>query len=663
MRENWRPFTLPWNDSPIDISFVFERERPAGKHGFLTAKGGRFVFQDGTVARFWGTCFNSGANFPPHDYSEMVAERLAKFGVNMVRTHQMDANWATPNIFEFNRAKSPKDTRTFDPESMDRLDYLFYCLREQGIYIYLDINTYRKFLPGDGVEAVDQLPWGHNPYCYFDPKLIALQKEFARDLWCHINPYTRAAYKDDPAIALSEIQNESDLLYHGFALNLEPYRTRLDTLYRVWADQHGIRVGPEKVDFGEKTEDVARFIVELESGFNRDLVAFLRDIGVRIPITGNNMSSSVGELAANLVCDYTDSHCYWNFPRWEFPDGTDIRPMVGEVRNTFITLSQMRALHKPFFVSEWDHAWPAPYRAESPLAYAAVGALQGWSGFAIHTYRYGTHHPSDRMGATTINGVLYRRHFDTYNDPAKFGLFQHAALLFRRGDVCESETTVAIEFKEDTPNWRTKRAQQIPALVLTTEKHRVGLALPGAPCEANSVVGPGEQLVDEDAGEVVSDTGEVGRSWRQRYGWIDSPRTKAAYGFLGALGEIELNGLSLRVKTEFATIAISSLTDDPICDARCLLLTAVGQADNAGASYDDEGRRQLDAGHAPVLIEPIEAHIELTSSHPNLKVWVIADNKEAVTRLPTEYRDGVLSFDIGPQPTYNPSTIYYLIRI
>jgi len=57
------------------------------------------VFEDGVEAKFWGTCFNSAANFPPHDYSEKVARRLAKFGINIVRTHQLDAEWSTPNIF------------------------------------------------------------------------------------------------------------------------------------------------------------------------------------------------------------------------------------------------------------------------------------------------------------------------------------------------------------------------------------------------------------------------------------------------------------------------------------------------------------------------------------------------------------------------------------
>ncbi len=179
MEKNFRPFTLHWNDQvPIDISFVFEHEKPAGKHGFLTVQGEQLVFADGAPGRFWGTNFNSGANFPEHAYAEMVARRLAKFGVNIVRTHQMDAEWATPNIFQFNRLRPKDHTRSLDPESLDRLDYLFYCLKQQGIYIYLDLLTYRQFKPGDGVDAVASLPQAAKPYHYFDPRLIELQKEF-----------------------------------------------------------------------------------------------------------------------------------------------------------------------------------------------------------------------------------------------------------------------------------------------------------------------------------------------------------------------------------------------------------------------------------------------------------------------------------------------------
>lgn len=29
------PYTLPWDDMPIDLSFIYEKEKPAGKHGLI----------------------------------------------------------------------------------------------------------------------------------------------------------------------------------------------------------------------------------------------------------------------------------------------------------------------------------------------------------------------------------------------------------------------------------------------------------------------------------------------------------------------------------------------------------------------------------------------------------------------------------------------------
>ncbi len=658
----WASFVLAWDDRvPVDVSFVFEHERPAGKHGFLTVDGDRFAFEDGTEGRFWGTNFNSGANFPDHDYSEMVARRLAKFGLNMMRTHQMDAEWSTPNIFEWNRAQPKDHTRTFAPESIERLDYLIHCLKQEGIYIYLDMLTYRQFRPGDGVDAVDELGQAAKPYTYFDPRLIALQKEFARDLWTHINPYTGLAYKDDPAIALTEIKNESDLFTHTPVL--EPYRSRLEAMYRAWAGEHDLQVHQGDVDFAQPDQQIARFLTDVMRDFYADMIAYLREIGVRIPIAGTNWSRTLGVTAAQQSTDFNDSHAYWDYP-WSDPPGT-VRstPMVGAKRNTFADIALMRVLDRPFFVSEWDQAYPHVWRAESPLAYAATAALQGWGGATIHTYRYSTWEPEDKLGGggSTINGIVYRNFFDAFNDPAKFGLFQHAALLLRRGDVAKAKETVAIKIPDAMPDWLLKTAGDINAL-RQVERHRVGLSLPGEPTSADETVAP-DDTSGLDSGEIVSDTGELGRDPGRRVGWIDTARTKAAYGFLGEAEPIELHGLRLDVETAFATIALSSLTDAPIVSSDSLLLTAVGRCQNSDAVFSEDGGRWLEAGRAPTLIEPIQARIDLETERPNLKVWLISDKGEAVKPLATTYEDGVLSFNIGPQPAWTVSTIYYLIRI
>jgi len=176
MERHYVPYPLYWDDAPIDLSFIFENEKPAGKHGFLKVKGDKLVFEDGTRGRFYGVNFNSALNFPDHEFARITAKRLAKFGLNLVRFHQMDADWCVPNIFYFTRGKRKDNTRSLDPESMDRFDYLVYCLKEQGIYMYLDCLTYRRFRDGDGVKYPEELGFAAKPYCMYDQRMIELQR-------------------------------------------------------------------------------------------------------------------------------------------------------------------------------------------------------------------------------------------------------------------------------------------------------------------------------------------------------------------------------------------------------------------------------------------------------------------------------------------------------
>lgn len=639
---------LPWDDAPVDLSFLYESEKPAGKHGFLMVKGDKFVFKDGTEAKFWGTCFNSGANFPPHEYGEKIAQRLAKFGVNMVRTHQLDAEWSTPNIFQFTKGEAKDNTLDFDPKSLDRLDYLIYCLKQQGIYIYLDQLTYRKFKLSDGVDSFNELGEAGKPYSNFDPKLIKLQKKYSYDLWTHINPYTGLAYKDDPAIALMELANENDLFTQQ--VTLEPYRSRLEEQYRTWAKENNVQVGDEKIDFTNFTEPILRFLHNVQQNYYKEMIRYLRSIGVKVPITGTNWSRGLTLLSSLLVTDYTDSHSYYGW-------GNN-RSMVSEKDNVFATLSFNRVLDRPFFVSEWDQPWPNEWRAESPLIMAAVAAFQGWSGLTIHTYRYRTSVPVDHLGGVVLGGGTHRILFDTFNDPAKFGLFYHAALLFRRGDVEVAKKSLAIQIPKERAFSPKQGPEQIPALLLAAEKHKIGMELPEQMHNADMITSPDKSIVDKSENQVISDTAQLYRNWQKRIGWIDTLCTKAAYGFLGEMKEISMNGLKLKVKTPFATIAISSLTNEPINKSSNLLLTAVGRADNTGAKYNPEHTQQIDVGHGPILIEVIEAVIEITTRQANFRVWSVNPEGFFTGTIPTEYKDGVFKFEIGKM---YPS-MYYLIQ-
>ena len=653
----WEPFVLPWEDAPLDLSFLYEDEKPAGRHGFLERKGAGLVFEDGTGARFWGTCFNSAANFPSHEQSEKVARHLAKFGVNMMRCHQMDGEWSTPNIFQFTRGRRRNDSRSLDPESLDRFDCLVHCLKKQGVYIYMDNLTYRRFKPGDGVAAVDELGPGAKPYACFDPRLVELQKEFCSQLWTHVNPYTGLAYKDEPSVALTDIVNENNVF--SFPIVLEPYRTRLEERYRVWAAEHGVKLADAKVDFAVRGEALTRFLIHVQERYYAEMYGHLREIGVKIPITGGNWygRSRFEGVRALEATDYMDHHTYWDM--W-----SDTRAANAAADSVMLSrkehewaaqCSRARLLDRPFFVSEWDQVWPNEWRAESPLALAVLAAHQEWSGATIHTYRYRNSDPKDKMGGVVMYGVGYRVNFDTFNDPAKFGLFYHAALLFRKGHVAPARRTAGLQLTE--ADILAPARAEAPALAALSERHRAGVVLPGQNVSADHTLKPADPAPAEQQ-KIESDTGELCRDLPRRIAWIDAPRTKAAYGFLGQAGEIVLNGLKLRVKTPFAVIALSSLEDEPLERSANILLTAVGRADNSGARYNEDHTERYEIGGAPVIVEVIEAEIEMKTSQPHLRVFAIDPEGLIRDHAAATVENGTATFSVGGK---YPS-MYYLIQ-
>lgn len=639
------PFPFYHDDVPVDISFVFEKEKPAGKHGFLKCVGEKFAFEDETEIRFWGTNFNGGANFPDHTYSETVSKRLSKIGINLVRLHQLDAEWDTPNIFKFTKGPRCSDTRHLDPESMDRLDYLVYCLKNNGIYVYIDIFTYRKFKSGDGVDNVEQLADAAKPYSGFNRRLIDLQKELAFELWNHYNPYTRKCYKDDPVFVLCEIVNESD--FFSRKIEIEPYMSEFRSLYGRWLNEHRLNDDSLTCDLNDNNNgNLVDFKIEITESYYRELYDYMRSIGVKIPITGTNWSSNAAVVRSNSKMDFMDNHYYYYDWHWGEKVKQCMNRTLSESEDTGMSmLASMRLSGKPFYVSEWDMPWPNEFRAESPVLYAAIGAFQGWMGFAIHTYAYGTRLENMKMlgkegSSNAIGGTPYREGiFTTWNDPAKFGLFYHAALITRRGDIKAGTDPVNISINH-------KNSIEFSKWNALPEKKRFSLVLDGE----------GKEETFENSDIIKSDSGELLRDKVRGYGVIDSKLTKCVYGHLDKAEEIHLDNVTIRCKNDFAVIAMSSLTDSPIDESDNILLTTVGRARNRGAKFD--GDVMLEYGSSPVEIEAIVAEIVIDTKISGQKVWAVNAEGFYTGQVPT-YTDE-MGFHIQLGETM--LSMYYLIQ-
>ncbi len=654
---------------PVDISFVFEDEKPAGKHGFLQVSKknpNEFCFEDGTPARFWGVNFNGGANFPPHDYSEKVASRLAQAGCNIVRFHQLDAEWDTPNIYGHSKGRRVSTTRKLDPVSLDRLDYLIYSLKQEGVYVYFDMMTYRKFKSGDGVPFADELKDSAKPYSFVDRRLIDLQKEFADQIWNHVNPYTKLAYKDDPVIVMTEITNECDIFtIKGWCEKGSPhYNEVLRKAMQKWMDENGYEFDCLTGDIFTNTSPVVECKLALTRAYFKEMRDHMKAIGVKIPITGTNwLHESPALTEAENEMDFSDSHLYYYDWRWGEEDKFCANDQINGHEKTIQRLALSRLNNRPFFVSEWDMPWPNCYRAEGPIFFAAISALQGWSGCTIHTYAYGTRlDKMDILGkessSATIGGTPYREGiFSVWNDPAKFGLFYHSALIVRRADITPAKVRVGLT----QPSLKDVHYE---ASIDLMEQHQFAIVPDGeAAVGCDEVVSADAKYPREDPNVFMSDNGQVWRNLANKVGGIDTPRTKVVYGRLSAgrngatsaCAGTEVNGLSVKGKSDFAVIALSSLTDDPIETSDNMLLSTIGRVHNAGQIFD--GDRMVDYGHAPIEAEVISAEITIRTNRTDLKVWGVNAEGFYVGQLPTTFADGQMTFKVGEKLP----ACYYLI--
>ena len=230
------PFQLPWDDaseSATNISWL--NDKPAGRDGFVHVKDGH-LFAGEKRLRIFGvnTCF--AANFPDKDMAPKVAARMAKFGINCVRFHHMDMMSAPGGIFA-------KDGRTLDPGQLDRLDFFIAELKKNGIYADLNLHVSRTYPDRPRAEKKGNPDYdkGVDNYC---AAMIAMQKDYARDLLTHVNAYTGKRYADEPAVALVEINNENALGFQWWAGQMDdlpnPYREELESLWAAWIlKKHG----------------------------------------------------------------------------------------------------------------------------------------------------------------------------------------------------------------------------------------------------------------------------------------------------------------------------------------------------------------------------------------------------------------------------------------
>jgi Cellulase (glycosyl hydrolase family 5) len=620
----WPKSNLDWQTSPVDLSFLNAGEKPAGRRGFVKAAGESLVFEDGTPARFWGTNLAAQALFGT-SRSNVIrqAKRLSALGFNLVRIHHFDSPWVNPNIF----GKDAVDTQKLDPASMDKLDWWIKCLKDEGIYVWLDLHVQRALTKGDRIYGFDEIRKGGKTadldgYNYVNPTIQQAMQRFNEAYLNHVNAYTGVAYKNEPAIMALLITNENDITYHFGNMLLPdknvPLHNRLYmTLAEEFAAKNGLPVdktwrswepGPSKL-----------FLNDLEHRFNVDMISHLHRLGVRVPIVTTSTwgGEPIFSLPALTAGDIIDVHAYGG--------AFEINKNPLKKSNMVNWLSMGHVAGKPMTVTEWNVSpFPVPDRHSSALYIASAARLQGWDAVMLYAY-----------AQEPLNDAGKPSNWQAFNDPALLATLPAAALLYRQGHVREAETTYALAPDREQLFYQSISPDTSVAGRTASEKGKLVIVLPEVPelpWLKKGSIPPGavvirnfnQSMIANDAVEVVSDTGEIRRNWVEGIYAVDTPRTQAAMGNIGNQ-QIVLHDVRFCVKTDNASVAVQSLDGAPITSSSSLMISL--------------GAQSLPTGNAlPFRSEPVVGEL-IIRAHQGMKLFK-ATGKQKTKEIPVNYKDG-----------------------
>jgi len=628
-------YAMQWSQaerSLVDLSGFLEK--PAGKAGFVRAKDGHLYDPRGRRFRIWGINMGAEDCYPPKELAPDIAGDLARLGFNYVRMHHMDAGFGPVSVFK----DGADNTRSLDPERLDRLDFFVAELKKRGVYTNFNLNNSRSFRPADGVR--DRKPLGVGKTAtYFNPRLIELQHEYARLLLDRVNPYTGNHYRDEPALIAVEMVNENSLI-EGWIMDRihcpnadgramfgslpESYGVELTVQFNQWLaaqgdekfidrlrEESGVKPGqliprlraPEFATASqERFRTEAEFYMHLEDTFFTDFKQLLRDeLGIKSMLVGPADHNDGAAMFPHLKTlakhfDFIDGHGYWEHPQLEKPHWVRNSPMVNDpLDSSYNQFTRSPVLGVPFVVGETSGPYPGDYSAETFPILTAYACLQDWDGVCWFYYGKGRKEGDD-AGIGDF--------FALGNDPSRMASIAASASMFHRQDVSAAKTTVirAYDASSLIESMRMDRASSRPFFTSgyslpTALSHAVRLTFD--PSCATAL----PDITSND--DYVSDTGQL--RWRQAQQKrgvvsINTPKTQALIGFIGDTPS-DLPHLKAHLDNPFATIVLTSLDDQRLETARKMLLFAGNRVQNTGLAFERDHQTIVTLGQRPTQIE------------------------------------------------------------
>ena len=628
----------PFEPKPDDFSkdALFDlrslNEATAGEKGFVTvSKDGDFLDGAGKPIRFWG--INTSVHEPLPQYSSHPprdlarhARFLAKRGVNMVRWHGQE--------YPIAGQRGPSnDPARVNEKALEHLFQLVAAMKKEGIYTTVSpywANALKvpRTWKIEGPDNQDS-----HGLLFFNPRLQEIYKGWLRTLFTTKNPHTGLALKDDPAVAIIQIQNEDSLLFWTFQGISPQQKALLGRQFAAWAgEKHGSlekaltawgKAGAEGDDptsaqlgfYGtwdmtraapkweagkaRRLADQLEFLTATMRAFNQSIIDFLRkDVGCGQIINCGNWRSADTFLlddAERYACapgEVMGVNRYFSPPHLGDNRGWAITQkdtfanvsVLQEPRELPVSLKQVRG--KAMILPESAWVTPNEYQAEGAFLASAYQSLNGVD--CLYWFATST---SEWMPPTSANGfnkeTLGKWVVAT---PTQLGQFPAAAYLYR-SQLLKKGSPAVVEHRPTADLWNRKppRIAEDPGYDPNRDAGNAAQKSDKAAIDPLAfLVGPVEVTYDGKAEEtenhsagfinqsaktVKSNTGELTFDWGRQVVVMNAPNAQGVCGFLNkAGGKFQTDGMEITSDNEYAAILAVSLDGKPIKSSRKILL-------------------------------------------------------------------------------------------
>jgi hypothetical protein len=702
--EKWafEPAPDPLEDGAL-LDLRYLNEIPAGRSGFIRTSedGESFVSGSGKPIRFWSGTTYVARNGTSVEQIEHWGQFYAKRGVNMVRYHGDVVPPAGEDLSRINEG------------ALDEIWRLVAGMKKAGIYTTVSpywgsATNYRE---GSGVSNPQS--GNMSGLLFFEPRLQDAYKAWLRALFTRTNPYTGIPLKDDPALALFQIQNEDSLLFFTsqnikgealallrkqYAAWLKDKHGSLEQALAHWDDQkheHDNIAGDEvglfivwhltqshKGGMAKRLADQLQFMTETMERFNRMIADFIRnDIGAPQLINAGNWKTADdvklldAERWSYTANDVIGSNKYFavdhNGERagYAILEGDFYQSRSALLNPLSLPINTKQPAGHPFIISESQWVPPNLYQSEGSLAVAAYQSLTGVDSFYWFAMGGGFQPPFGKWETST---------------PVQLGMFPAAALIFRNGYIKEG-TTVLLEERSLQDVWDRRSSLLIEKPGFDPNRDAGDLpednSIQSASDPLAFLVGPVrvryggdpassraenlEPYIDHPNGIVRSITGEIELHHRDGILTVDTPQAQGAAGFLSKASPIRLKDIEIQVRNPYISIQVVSLDGKNLSESENLLLQAGTTArpygfeeepatkDRDGQAVD--GNRITQLGTSPWNLDRNDFNLIIRNNILST-AYVLDANGYPVEQIKLERQNGSIHF------TFPANCLYVILR-